>query len=950
MKTSLKQKLITSTCQLVMTTGFLTAISFSSAHAIEMLTPVTGWSLSKVTTQDTPEPYCVLSRKYDRNVILSVAENVEEKVTFAFDLQSPNLNPEQDYDIEIMVGGDFNQKFTIAPATQSAFVFRVDEAEFKKALWSAEQIEISVNRDRFSFSTRGFTDGQSRLDQCLDVLRHSASGSPIKSAPEDGGQPSPSKKAQLQSDQPSDYSAPAHQTADESAKPVTKVPRSILNEMDRLREINQNLQQSIHEEEQGAEEYKSSENTLRKQFLLEKQKLRIKINELQRKNQKLQQMTVTADQYENAKNKLNQYALEMKRLEEEKGQLKEKLSEEQQLADKIAQLQRKNAELQQVAKKVGNFAEAQNTLDQLESDLKQVKQEKSSLEQQLLAQSQETENLAEKQREISQLKRKNRQMEQELQTLQKVKAQLKQETKVEAQQVAELQSRLDKLLLENNRLQDQLEEQKLASAKKIAPEQNAQQLAQISSLKTQIDQLESENQTLNQRLAKVDRVTSQQQQAEKNNLQTRISALENELNQVLSEKKSLQETIKNIQNENTNPTVQASLKDPNTRSLQQRYTEAKQEIRRMAVLIKEQRAEFEREKQELENLLFDPAVAEREQIAYLKELEQELQITNQALEEQRQMYENKLARASKTPPEQVKSTEDNTAQLNDISPTSSQDDSIQRSMSQEIERLREISAQLRQSEAKNLTQIQDPPRSTDQKSLNGKTVTAELSQIDTKNPDVLSEPASNETVRPADQTADPVSMKDASVNLTEPVIQAIADAIAPPASTLVSHKITENLGRALPSEEMISGLRDIIQDIGIDRQNKGDVIWNTRQLRGGLVSYPIQKGSFDKSINQILTAVKQTCEDQIDIEPTLLRKNHHHHLYVYDATCGKDIYSFIFFAENTEKFSSIIFEGSSSDEKTISSHKDLVIEKLMSNFSQDAYTPNFSKVENHDAL
>ena len=59
--------------------------------------------------------------------------------------------------------------------------------------------------------------------------------------------------------------------------------------------------------------------------------------------------------------------------------------------------------------------------------------------------------------------------------------------------------------------------------------------------------------------------------------------------------------------------------------------------------MEKERQSFRLEQQRLETMLFDPAVTEQKQLAHLAKLERELQLANQALAEQKAMYEGGAA-------------------------------------------------------------------------------------------------------------------------------------------------------------------------------------------------------------------------------------------------------------------------------------------------------------------
>ena len=92
-----------------------------------------------------------------------------------------------------------------------------------------------------------------------------------------------------------------------------------------------------------------------------------------------------------------------------------------------------------------------------------------------------------------------------------------------------------------------------------------------------------------------------------------------------------------------NALVNAAASDPNLQKTLQRNNEAERELKRLGTLMKQQRLSWDKEREELEKMLFDPAVTEDRQRKKLVELESKLSATQEQLAEAKS-YADKAAK------------------------------------------------------------------------------------------------------------------------------------------------------------------------------------------------------------------------------------------------------------------------------------------------------------------
>lgn len=190
------------------------------------------------------------------------------------------------------------------------------------------------------------------------------------------------------------------------------------------------------------------------------------------------------------------------------------------------------------------------------------------------------------------------------------------------------QDQIVSLKAENAQLKSDIENQKqiiasLESDKKglaDAPVKNAD-AGRIQELQTQISRLEGENASLKSALSK-----QQGNDSAKANIATitQMKSLEAQLASMTADRNRLAAQIESIQSAEGDNRMKLSSQNWDLEQATRRYNEAEREIRRLGTALEQSRAKCEVEKKNLEYMLFDPAIAEKEQLARLIDLEEQL--------------------------------------------------------------------------------------------------------------------------------------------------------------------------------------------------------------------------------------------------------------------------------------------------------------------------------------
>lgn len=191
---------------------------------------------------------------------------------------------------------------------------------------------------------------------------------------------------------------------------------------------------------------------------------------------------------------------------------------------------------------------------------------------------------------------------QQIMTLKQENVQLKSDIESQRQMIVSLQS-------DKSNLAD-------APVKAVAADDG-----KLQEMQRQISRLETENKSLKSAMTQ-----QQTNDGAKANIATitQMKSLEAQLASMTSDRNRLAAQIESIQNTEGENRIKLSSNNWDLEQATRRYNEAEREIRRLGLALEQSRAKCEVDKKNLESMLFDPAVAEKEQVARLVDLEEQL--------------------------------------------------------------------------------------------------------------------------------------------------------------------------------------------------------------------------------------------------------------------------------------------------------------------------------------
>ena len=129
------------------------------------------WVVSKMGGNADISSYCAMARKFDKNIILTMAENKEGEISFAVDFQAPALRKTKDYTVTLSSGAGENRTFSVLPVSNKAFVVRLgrDDA-FASSMKASNELVFGIDGKYYGFETGDINSVFSDMDKCISAL------------------------------------------------------------------------------------------------------------------------------------------------------------------------------------------------------------------------------------------------------------------------------------------------------------------------------------------------------------------------------------------------------------------------------------------------------------------------------------------------------------------------------------------------------------------------------------------------------------------------------------------------------------------------------------------------------------------------------------------------------------------------------------------------------------
>ncbi len=160
-------KLLTLSCSVLV----LTALSpTANSQDVAALTPTSGWNLK--SDGNSANGYCALSRSFDDNVVLTLGQNETEEYSLAIDFQKAKLDPDTAYPVTLQPGPGQIRAYEMMPASARAMVIRLGyDDSFFKTLEQSKLLKAEINKVQYNFQINDMGKGKEQLETCLTKIK-----------------------------------------------------------------------------------------------------------------------------------------------------------------------------------------------------------------------------------------------------------------------------------------------------------------------------------------------------------------------------------------------------------------------------------------------------------------------------------------------------------------------------------------------------------------------------------------------------------------------------------------------------------------------------------------------------------------------------------------------------------------------------------------------------------
>ncbi|NBU58508.1 MAG: hypothetical protein EBS23_01775, partial [Betaproteobacteria bacterium] len=139
-----------------------------SAAADKSFAPAGNWVVNRIASGNGGSAYCTLARRFDGNMIVTLARNTNGESTVAIDFQQPLFQASRTYRVALQAGYGIKREFLTRPATANAMVLRTgQDPEFFGAIADKSDLSVIFDNGRYAFSIPDFEAGEEKLSGCI---------------------------------------------------------------------------------------------------------------------------------------------------------------------------------------------------------------------------------------------------------------------------------------------------------------------------------------------------------------------------------------------------------------------------------------------------------------------------------------------------------------------------------------------------------------------------------------------------------------------------------------------------------------------------------------------------------------------------------------------------------------------------------------------------------------
>ncbi len=157
---------------LLLATAFFVSPAMCAQSWAVTLNPESEWAVTKVAAKDpSSAPYCALARKFDNNIIMTIARNTRNETSVAVDFQQPLFTKGENVNINLGPGRDF----LLPPASNKAVVARIGaDPSFFNELEKNAGLDMGIMGQTYTFKLPDMASASAQLSTCLMAMGNSA--------------------------------------------------------------------------------------------------------------------------------------------------------------------------------------------------------------------------------------------------------------------------------------------------------------------------------------------------------------------------------------------------------------------------------------------------------------------------------------------------------------------------------------------------------------------------------------------------------------------------------------------------------------------------------------------------------------------------------------------------------------------------------------------------------
>ncbi len=135
------------------------------------LNPASKWTSTMVEGATQGTGYCALTRKFDEDVIVTIGQSAMSEFSLALDFRNQKLDMNKAYKIELEPAPGETRKFDMMPTSENAIVARLGyDDSFIRAVKKSNAIKTKIDGKEYNFAVTDMSAGQDELNKCMAGL------------------------------------------------------------------------------------------------------------------------------------------------------------------------------------------------------------------------------------------------------------------------------------------------------------------------------------------------------------------------------------------------------------------------------------------------------------------------------------------------------------------------------------------------------------------------------------------------------------------------------------------------------------------------------------------------------------------------------------------------------------------------------------------------------------